>query len=85
MLQVIDGGFGEDESDFFLDKWFKNFEFRDYSTILLFEMRELIFFDSFSSHIKHFLDESLSDERCTFLEMTRILLSDLRNFLICWI
>lgn len=70
-LKIVDRSFGEDKGDLLFEKGDKDAELRDFSSELLFEMLELIFFDAFSSHFNDFLDEGLSDGVRTFLEMTR--------------
>lgn len=83
--ELMDWGVSENKGDFVLEQVIKGLEFRDFSSELLFEVSELLFFDAADSHFKDFLDEGLSNGCFTFLEMTRTLLRGLSAFLICWI
>ena len=84
-LEVVDGGFSEDEGDFLLEEGSEDFKFWDFSSILLFKMFEFIFIDAFSSHFDDFSDEGLGYEGVTFLEMTRTLLDARRLLRMSWI
>lgn len=84
-LEVINRCFSEDECDFLLEERNEDTEFRNFSSILFFKVREFFIFDSLSSHSDNFFNESLNGDRDTFLEMTRILLVGLSNLRMSWI
>ena len=59
LLELEDGGVGEDESDFIFEDGDESLDALDASTILFLEVLELVLFDSFGAHADDLLGEGV--------------------------
>ena len=85
VLQLEERLICENKSNFIFHMWNERFEFRNETAILLSKVFKLILLNTLSSHFKNFLSKSLKNKSLlTFFAMTKILLDDLRSFLITW-